>query len=62
MHRNGALRRHWQPAKGEELYRFPEDVGPIGGNPFAVSSEPRSFLINLLDRNDKDLKLVENFR
>ena len=53
---------HLSTGKREDLYRFPEDVGPIGGNPFAVSSDARSFLINLLDRNDRDLKLVENFR
>jgi len=28
----------------------------------AVSPDARSFLINLIERNDSDLMLVENFR
>jgi len=54
---------HLSTGTREELYRFPKDL-PLfaAGNPFAVSSDARSFLINLLDRNDRDLMLVENVR
>ena len=54
---------HLSTGKREELYRFPKDIQPLTfGNPFALSSDARSFLLNLLDRNDRDLKVVENFR
>ncbi|MGI8784391.1 MAG: protein kinase domain-containing protein [Acidobacteriota bacterium] len=54
---------HLSTGKREELYRFPTETPPFAsGSPFAVSSDARSFLISLLDRNDRDLMLVENFR
>ena len=54
---------HLSTGRREELYRFPKDVPLLtSGNPFAVSPDARSFLINLIDRNDRDLMLVENFR
>jgi dipeptidyl aminopeptidase/acylaminoacyl peptidase len=54
---------HLSTGKREELYRFPKDIQPLTfGNPFAVSSDARSFLINVLDRNERDLMLVENVR
>ncbi len=54
---------HLSTGKREELYRFPKDTPPFAtGSAFAVSSDTRSFLISLVDRNDRDLKLVENFR
>jgi Tol biopolymer transport system component len=54
---------HLSTGKREELYRFPKDIQPLTfANPFAVSSDARSFLINLLDRNERDLMLVENVR
>src|SRR5262245_45061594 len=52
---------HLSTGTQEELYRFPKDMPPFSsGNPFAVSADARSFLITLLDRNDRDLMLVEN--
>ena len=54
---------HLSTGRREEVYRFPKDLPLVTyGNPFAVSPDARSFLINLLDRNDRDLMLVENFR
>jgi dipeptidyl aminopeptidase/acylaminoacyl peptidase len=54
---------HLSTGRREELYRFPKDLPLIThGNPFAVSPDARSFLINLIERNDSDLMLVENFR
>ncbi len=54
---------HLATGKREELYRFPRDARPFAsGNPFAVSADGRSFLIVQLDRNDRDLMMVENFR
>jgi hypothetical protein len=54
---------HLSTGTREELYRFPKDTPPLaGGNAFAVSSDARSFLITLLDRNERDLMLVENVR
>jgi len=54
---------HLSTGRREELYRFPKDLPLVTyGNPFAVSPDGRSFLINLIDRNDRDLMLVENFR
>ncbi len=54
---------HLSTGRREELYRFPKDLPLVTyGNPFAVSPDARSFLINLIDRNDRDLMLVENFR
>jgi Tol biopolymer transport system component len=54
---------HLSTGGREELYRIPKDLPLVTyGNPFAVSPDARGFLINLLDRNDRDLMLVENFR
>ena len=54
---------HLSTGTREELYRFPKD-GPqfTSGNPFAVSSDARSFLVVLQDRNERDLMMVENVR
>jgi len=54
---------HLSTGRREELYRFPKDLPLVTyANPFAVSPDARSFLINLIDRGDRDLMLVENFR
>ena len=54
---------HLSTGRREELYHFPKDLPLVTyGTPFAVSPDARSFLIALLDRNDRDLMLVENFR